>query len=611
MEPTTRMPWVLITPDRLTAHLWVPQQAQVDVAVARDLLAGCGVRHGVMGDVLRACAHPVDQERRLVLATGETPPDLAKLTISPVVNVGQRVSLGEVIATTSHTGAVNGVGVDGQLVPPGVIAGVGVGLELREDGTVTARRDGVVRKESDGTFKVVIDGVTEVELNSVLVQIDAKTTEAWFDLLPRHYLSAGLLHRILGEQRIVRGIHSEIFAEVSLPSAQPRRIKVAIGIPPTSGFDGRLEMRMDEAVHLKVDPHGRVDWHDHGKTEDVAEATPLAQILPPTAGVHGVDVRGNYLESKPGRPLDPARVMGEGVRLNAIKPDLIEAASAGHFHRDRQRRLCVQPRLVVDGDVDHRHGNIDTRLSVLVKGDVKTGFSIKSGGDIEVMGVIEDARISAHGNLLVRGGILQGTNRVKAIGDIDARHVSNRELKCHTLRVGSSLRWSRVMATGEVIAKEILGGDLIVAGNITVDQIGSADGLMTRVQVGTNPFEERQFLTAREQHEQLVEAVRRQKQRCKLIAHRVTADPAAGEELRTALSDFSAACAALASCEALLERHSVRQGERACQQVSATINVSGTAYRGVEIHFDEVAKLMLDKNLTRPQFRLSDGSIVW
>jgi uncharacterized protein (DUF342 family) len=370
-------------------------------------------------------------------------------------------------------------------------------------------------------------------------------------------------------------------------------------------------MRIDEAVHLKVDTSGRVDWHDHGKIEDVAEATPLAQILPPTAGIHGVDVRGAYLEPKPGRPLDPARVMGEGVRLSVVKPDLIESASPGHFCRDRQRRLCVQPRLIVDGDVDHRHGNIDTKMSVLIKGDVKAGFSVKSAGDIEVMGVIEDARISAQGNLLVRGGILPGTNRVKAIGDIDARYVSKREVKCHTLRIGGSLRWSRVLATGEVIAKEILGGDLIVAGNVTVDQIGNADGLGTRVQVGTNPFEERQFIAAREQHDRLVETVRTHKERCKLIAHRVQVDPNAGEELRTALAEFSTTCASLATCEALLERHVERQQERARQQVTASIQVNGTAYRGVEIHFDEVAKLVLDKDLTRPNFRLTDGAIVW
>ena len=271
----------------------------------------------------------------------------------------------------------------------------------------------------------------------------------------------------------------------------------------------------------------------------------------------------------------------------------------------------MQPRLVDDGDVDFRHGNIDTKLSVLVKGDVKAGFSIKSAGDIEVMGVIEDARISAQGRLVVKGGILPGSHRVKAHGDIDARYVSNREVKCHTLRVGGSVRWSRVLVTGEIIAKEILGGDIICAGNITVDQLGNADGLATRVQVGTNPFDERLFITAKEEHDLLAETVRTGKERCKLIAHQVTIDPSLGDQLRTALEEFSAACTRLAACEAALERHALRQQERASQQVTAMVQVGGMAYRGVELHFDEVAKLVLDQDLAKPNFRMQDGAIVW
>lgn len=611
MTVASDQPWILIAPDRLSARLRVPGGKHVDLAVARALLASAGLRQGIDGDGLRASAVTTTEDRELLIASGHPPPVLSGLVVTALLEPGVKVVAGQVVASSPHRGPVTGTGVDGQPVPPVVIAGVGCGLQLNDDGTITARRDGVLRKSPDGSWKVVIDGIAEVELTTMSVTIDAKTTEAWFDLLPRHFISAGVLHRLLGEQRIVRGIRGEVFVEASLPIAQPRRLRVAIGVPPTAGEDGKLDMKIDEAVHLRVDASGRVDWHDHGRSEDVTEATPLARIVPPTPGIHGVDVRGACVAPKPGRPLDPARVMGEGTRLSVIHADLIETASPGHFFRDRQRRLCVQPRLVVDGDVDFHHGNIDTKLSVLVKGDVKAGFAIKSAGDIEVMGVIEDARISAQGRLVVRGGILPGAMRVKAHGDIDARYVSNREVKCHTLRVAASLRWSRVMATGEVIAKEILAGDLICAGSVTVDQLGSVDGIVTRLQVGTNPFEERQFITAKEEHERLSAEVKTGKERCKLIAHRLTADPSLGDELRAALAEFSAACTKLASCETTLERHVQRQEERTRQQVTATVSVSGMAHRGVELHFDEVAKLVLDQDLARPQFRMVDGAIVW
>ncbi len=589
----------------------VPRGQHVELAAARDLLHSFGLKHGINGDVLRAVAHPLAEDRDLPLAAGKHPADLAAMEVTPLLPVGTRVVVGQVVATCAHRGPLDGLGVDGQVVPAALPAHLGVGLSLHEDGTITARRDGMLRKRPDGTWQVVIDGIAEAALTTITVQHDPSGIEAWIDLPPRHHLPALVLHRLLGERNVVRGIRGEIFAEVGLPTAGARRLVVATGIAPRAGQDGRIEMIIDEAVHLKVDAGGRVDWHDHGRSEDVAEGAALARILPPTPGTHGTDVHGRLLAPKPGKPLDPARVVGEGARLNGQHPDLIESASPGHFYRDRQRRLCVQPRLIVDGDVDFRHGNIDTKLSVLVKGDVKAGFAIKSAGDIEVMGVIEDARISAQGRLVVRGGILPGSNRVKAHGDIDARYVSNREVKCHTLRVGGSLRWSKVMATGEVLAKEILAGELICAGNVTVDQLGNADGLATRVQVGTNPFEERLFISAKEEHQRLTEVVSHSKEHCKLIAHRLTMDPTLAPELRTALEEFSAACTRLATCEATLERHLQRQQERARQQVTAMVQVGGTAYRGVELHFDEVAKLVLNQDLARPGFRLTEGAIVW
>jgi uncharacterized protein (DUF342 family) len=370
-------------------------------------------------------------------------------------------------------------------------------------------------------------------------------------------------------------------------------------------------MLIDEGVHLTVDLQGRVDWHDHGRVDSVAKGLPLARILPPTGGIPGIDVRGKCLEPKAGRVLDPVRIIGEGAGLHPQHPDLIQATSAGHFHRDRQKRLCVETRLIVDGDVDNKHGNIDTELSVLVKGDVKAGFAIKSAGDIEIMGVIEDARISALGNLIVRGGILQGTNRVKAQGDISARYVSNREIKCNNLRVNGSLRWTRVLATGEVMAKEILAGDVIAAGNITVDQLGNEDAIPTRVQVGINPFEERQCIVAKEEHARLTEAVTQHKEHCKVIAHRISRDPSLGDELRTALETFSASCASLAACEVTLARQVERQQAGAQKPVTAMIKVGGVAYRGVEILFDEAFRIVLDKDLARPCFHIVEGAIVW
>jgi uncharacterized protein len=611
MAAAPERPWISIAPDRLSARLRVPAGCRLDLAAVRQLLATAGLRQGIDGDALRSALTASSTERDILLASGLPPQDLIAMVITPVVALAAKVTQGQVIATSSHRGTIDGIGVDGRAIPVLLPAAIGLGLQLNENGEVTARRDGVVRQGSDGGFKIAIDGLVEVAVETPAIQVDEKGLASWVDLLPNHYITKKVMYRVLCEQRITCGLRGEVFEEASLSVVQPRRIHLAKGIAPLPGVDGKLEMLIDEGVHLKVDEQGRVDWHDHGRVEDVAKGLPLARILPPTGGIPGIDVRGKCLEPKAGRVLDPVRVIGEGAELHPQQPDLIQTASAGHFHRDRQKRICVQSRLIVEGDVDNKHGNIDTELSVLVKGDVKAGFAIKSAGDIEIMGVIEDARISALGNLLVRGGILQGTNRVKAQGDIDVRYVTNREIKCRNLRVNSSLRWTRVLATGEVMAKEVLAGDIIAAGNVTVDQLGNEDAIPTRVQVGTNPFEERQFIVAKEEHARLSEAVTQNKEHCKVIAHRLSRDPSLGDELRTALEVFSASCASLAACEVTLARHVERQQTGAQKPVTAMVKVGGVAYRGTELVFDEAFRIVLDKDLARPCFHIVEGAIVW
>lgn len=600
-----------MSPDRLSARLRVPAECRLDLAAVRQLLATAGLRQGIDGDALRSALVASSNERDILLASGLAPQDLTALAITPVVALAAKVTQGQVIASSNHRGTIDGIGVDGRALPALLPATIGLGLQLNENGEVSARRDGVVRQGSDGSCKIVVDGLVEIAVETPAIQVDEKGLNCWVDLLPNHFVTKTVMQRALSEHRIVCGLRSELFEEASLSTTQPRRIHLAKGIAAIPGVDGKLDMLIDEGVHLRVDPQGRVDWHDHGRIEDVAKGRSLARIIPPTGGIPGIDVRGKCLEPKAGRVLDPVRVIGEGAELNPQHADLIQTANGGHFHRDRQKRLCVQTRLIVDGDVDNKHGNIDTELSVLVKGDVKAGFAIKSAGDIEIMGVIEDARVSALGNLIVRGGILQGINRVKAQGDIDVRYVSNREIKCRNLRVNSSLRWARVLATGEVMAKEILAGDIIAAGNITVDQLGNEDAVPTRVQVGTNPFEERQFIIAKEEHARLTEAVTQHKEHCKVIAHRLTRDPSLGDELRTALETFSASCTSLAACEVTLARHAERQQAGAQKPITAMVKVGGVAYRGVELLFDETFRIVLDKDLARPCFHIVEGAIVW
>ena len=284
-----------------------------------------------------------------------------------------------------------------------------------------------------------------------------------------------------------------------------------------------------------------------------------------------------------------------------------------------QREFQVQPQLVIEGDVDLKSGNIDTALSVMVKGDIKAGFTVKSGADIVVMGVVEDARISARGNISVRGGILPGRERVKAHGNLVARYITGREVKGRDIEVAGSVRFSRVLATGAVTAKEIIAGRLIAAGSLACEVLGSPEGSRTQVQVGIDPYEEALYMAAQQEQGRHAREVVRLKERCKLLAHKLGQqlpvaegeDDPLSDDLRTALGDFAKACTHLAECEAVITRHEAQLGAGNRNAANAIVTVRRTAHPGVEVLIGELARTEVREALAAPVFRFQAGAVVW
>jgi hypothetical protein len=607
-------PWMSIGPDRVTAQVRVPAGQFVTLSTLKDLLTSLGVMHGIDGQALSAISVKSSTERLVIVANGQPPPAINDrlVQLNSSVTIPSSVKAGDTIGCLSGEGQLFGRGVDGQALWPSLPATCGYGLMVSEDGIVRCACAGTLQRRTDGKIYVDVDSeFTPVEMIAVTIQVDSEKTAAHIEIPAAHYLPPHILHKALVDAKIVRGIIANTFLEASVAQAVKRQLTVACGIATRHGINGHVEMLIDDHIHLQVTTNGQVDYREQGRLNDVVAGTALARIMPPTLGEHGVDVYGAYLEPKPGRVLNPDQVLGEGAEIDPAQPDIIRTKETGHFHRDRNGRLCSQTRYTVEEHVDYHHGNINTKLSILIKGDIRTGFIVKSEGDIEVIGVVEDARVTAQGHLVIHGGILPGLERVKAHGDIDVKHVASRTLKCHDLRVTNSLRWSQVMATGEIVAKEILCGNIIAGGNITCDVVGNNDGLHTRLQAGLDPYVEELFACARREHASLLVAVNAHKITCKEKGKLAQEHQISDTEWQTALAEFSADCHRLATCEALIERAETERKRRATSPCKSVITVTGTAYRGTEIWLSDKVHIVLEKNMTCVQFCDKDGKVAW
>jgi uncharacterized protein len=597
--------------DRLSASLFLPAGQTLGLTRLKWLLQLSGVRHGVQSAVLTDCSHVSDEDRTVVVAEVKPPAE-----VTPCAIAWWDAADNSAVVPEQELGRVTSDGtpmvqcVDGTPFYAGPSPFMGHGIKLLDDGRIVAGVAGRLSISGKGVRQVLSTEPIQ-PLIAPSIGVDHDRLTAWVDVPPNHYCSAYDIQQALCAVRVVRGVEHAGMQAAACAQSNARRIVLARGINANPGKDGFVHLAVDEHVHLSSDAHGLIDFHELGRRADVSQGALIGRIMPPTQGSDGVDVYGQPIIARHGKALDASLVLGEGTRTDSEHPSCIHAAVTGHFHRDRNKRLCVQPRFVVDGPVDFRQGNIDTNLSVLIHGDILPGFSVKSTGDIDVHGCIDDARVTAQGQLLVHGGILTGKERVKAHGNVTCKYISERTVKCHDLQVASSARRATIFATGDVTAQEIMGGSCIAAGHIRAVFIGHKEGLPTRVQAGFDPYFADQVQRAREEYAQLKANFQLDQERFEQLHGLHQRGDISDAQWHNVQHEFERRQEKMHHAEQLLARELILRQRRIHTPTTFTITVSGTAYVGCEIALGNRAHVVLTKPLTNCTFYEKDGQVAW
>lgn len=438
------------------------------------------------------------------------------------------------------------------------------------------------------------------------------------------------LHRLLAESKIVFGLDVAAFREILLHSSETERhIVVAKGRAPKPGKDAWIESIHDDSTKLHVQKDGSVDYHEGHLVQEVKQDQVLLTLHPPEPGTDGMDVRGKVLPAPKPKVLDLASKAGEGTTISPDGLSLI-ALTPGLIINRKDGRLEVRRLLIIDGDVDFKIGNIETEYPVHIKGDIKAGFKVKSTGTIIVEGSIEDARVSAQGNLQVKGGILPGKERVKAHGDMSARFVWDRTLKARSIMVKTSILRSDVNALGFITADEINGGRAVAAEDITVKTLGAEAEVPTSVCTGVDPMRQALYDQAISERERLTRDFEAVKLRADSAAAHATDAGKRARRLSTQGVGGKLLHEAVASARESLETSNVVQAEKAKleTELSAvlktikeyeatppvvtgrTIRASVAAWPGVTVSIGRFHHLKLTQKRTGVTFRIEDGNLI-
>lgn len=278
------------------------------------------------------------------------------------------------------------------------------------------------------------------------------------------------------------------------PEAEGCTATVAHGKKPVPGQDAVIlyhDLLQLPSGIPRVRADGSVDHFQLNLVHNVAAGTVLATRIPATAEEPGMTVRGRTLHA----PSGAERTLrgGKGCHMT---PDALTIVSdiEGHAVLLHNGSITVSPIYVVHGDVDASTGNVDFLGTVIVRGNVKQGYVVRAGQDLQVEGGIHGGNVEAGGNISVRFGIQGGSGvRVVAGGDIRCRFIENACVRCKgDVLASDGILHSDVQACGKVLVNEwrgkIVGGRIRAADEITCSVLGSDRFTATVVEVGIPPL---------------------------------------------------------------------------------------------------------------------------
>ena len=128
--------------------------------------------------------------------------------------------------------------------------------------------------------------------------------------------------------------------------------------------------------------------------------------------------------------------------------------------------------------------------SVLVKGNVTRGVTIRAKGDIVVMGKMDSARLDAGGNVCVVGGVMGSADRslIRSGGKVSAHTIQQTDIRARGNIAANRVIDSELIAGGRVNVSGsggmIVGGEIQAQMGLSCAILGDENGKRTIIQLG-------------------------------------------------------------------------------------------------------------------------------
>lgn len=377
-------------------------------------------------------------------------------------------------------------------------------------------------KKADEIESEEQEEIQEPELNALpVVFISDDKMKAWIMVFPPvgqgKEIDEATLQEALKEKGVTFGVKEEDLREIpGNPKKYFHLFQVAEGREVVQGKDGYIVdffSRIDRR-QVEVDEFGRVDYASLNLVQNAAEGDVICEAVPPTKAVPGRTVLDREIPGRDGKAA--ALPKGRNTEISEDGSKLLASASGRVEFSGRSYQ--IKSMLDIAGNVDYSSGNINFLGDVHIRGDVCSGFSVRSVGNITVDGVVEAGTVEAGGDLIVAKGIVGNKEAIiRSHHNVYTKYLDNGIVHVRGNLYTDSILHSEVYCDGEIQAVSgrgtIVGGVVRAAKGVQAKIVGNRSESTTAIILGGQPcadFECELLFDNIDELEQELEALERQ-----------------------------------------------------------------------------------------------------
>lgn len=277
------------------------------------------------------------------------------------------------------------------------------------------------------------------------------------------------LNSAIRAKKIVHGIDSAALVRMVAKQQFNRDVVFARGTPSVNGEDG-------EIIHLIKFPEGK-------RSVPIKKGDEICRIIPPTAGIPGMDVYGHALHCTPGHPITVP--LGENTAYNRRENFLYAKESGSISVNNGVYTVCDE--LVLNENITQAHGKIEFSGDIVINGNVGENTIIVSEKNIYIKGKITGGSVTAKGSITAEMPVKDSVLTTEK-GNMKFSSCTGCVISCGGELEAASLYNCKTKCTGDLSCTinqgNINGGVTECTGKLVCNTAGSRLGEKTEIVVG-------------------------------------------------------------------------------------------------------------------------------